>query len=643
MILDALPSVGHFYMVLFLCGHVGVKLMALKLERFFLIIEFLFFLSVSVSFCLVYICFFDAPMSVFLPHVLAIFSCWLFLFGIRVANWRFGWFLGRSVQRLIGGALFVLPMVFLVFWYCAALFGLASWGRVITWPLVKTYFFQFEHFVAVLGASVSVAVVMGLIFVLGLILLVLKSYRIDGARMGADFFSKPAVFMVFFMTLALGVAQFLAFPINAEKNPRELFSASFFSAQASGIQSHVVSVSPLVTQAEDLARNTYRASPVLQRRNVILIVGDALRSAHMSVYGYSRRTTPFLKKSAGEFRAHVFPKVRSVCAESFCGLLGLATSRYLHQIPDRPLSLYEVLRKNNYNVSLVLSGDHTTFYGLKNAYGEVDSYFDGTHQQSRYINDDELLVDYVRSLPVYDGLQPRLFQFHLMSTHGIGLRHSENLKFLPMANYYGWSAGRILKAPSKRAVSEAINYYDNGVLQFDRIVESLLGQLSAKGYLENAVIVITGDHGEMLGEKGFFGHQYHTDEEVLDIPLIVLRRGYMGQSFADWPLVSQVDVAPTILRELNIEPPEVWRGVALQGAAVSRDVYFQQAPSAGLYSVPLRRPIVKYSSDFSTGDESVDILEEGEMSGSSGEYAPFLEEWRRNVKETAVLGRDAIK
>src|SRR5690606_24393120 len=141
-----------------------------------------------------------------------------------------------------------------------------------------------------------------------------------------------------------------------------------------------------------------------------------------------------------------------------------------------------------------------------------------------------------------------------MSTHGLGKRGAGCSPYQPVSNYYSWPGGSPNRPPSEEAARHAVNYYDNGVTCWDGVVSELLDTLEIKGYLHDALVVITGDHGEMLGENGLFSHQYGLDEGVLDIPLILIRYGYEGGEFPFHPLVGQVDIAPTIARELGVPP-----------------------------------------------------------------------------------------
>jgi arylsulfatase A-like enzyme len=50
----------------------------------------------------------------------------------------------------------------------------------------------------------------------------------------------------------------------------------------------------------------------------------------------------------------------------------------------------------------------------------------------------------------------------------------------------------------------------------------LFSELDAKGMLENTLVVVTADHGELIGERGEFGHGQSLHHEVVNVPLLVV-------------------------------------------------------------------------------------------------------------------------
>jgi len=297
------------------------------------------------------------------------------------------------------------------------------------------------------------------------------------------------------------------------------------------------------------------------------------------VYGYARPTTPYLSRLVREGTAVRMQRAVSVCSQSSCGLLGIASGRYVHQFPDVPLTLAEALRMNGYKAHLVLGGDHTNFYGLRKTYGDVDTYFDAS-MGTGYINDDAQVLAALLGLQT-TAKTGNFIQLHLMSAHLLGRREAPD-RFGPAQGYHRALGG---VPPSREDFAKYINFYDAGVAQADDVVRRALDILRQKGLLDDALVVVTADHGEFLGEHGLFGHAKDVRAEVLDVPLILMRFGHAAPLRMDeGRLASQVDIAPTVLAQLGLPVPAPWTGVPLQSAdpRAEREVFFQQGAEFGL-------------------------------------------------------------
>ncbi len=90
----------------------------------------------------------------------------------------------------------------------------------------------------------------------------------------------------------------------------------------------------------------------------------------------------------------------------------------------------------------------------------------------------------------------------------------------------------------------------------------LVSALERHGSGRNAVALLTSDHGESMGEGGYwFLHGHATTPDVAHVPLI-LRAPGIAPGRRPEP-VSHVDVMPTLLELAGLEPPPGLRGVAL--------------------------------------------------------------------------------
>lgn len=113
-----------------------------------------------------------------------------------------------------------------------------------------------------------------------------------------------------------------------------------------------------------------------------------------------------------------------------------------------------------------------------------------------------------------------------------------------------------------------MRYYAN-VTWIDDMMGRALEALRKKGILDNAIIIYTSDHGEMLGEHYYRFNKYNLYDPSVRVPLIVsgtaLPKTFPRNTIDDRP-AENVDILPTLLDFTNI-PPEV----ALPGKSLLKE------------------------------------------------------------------------
>ena len=108
--------------------------------------------------------------------------------------------------------------------------------------------------------------------------------------------------------------------------------------------------------------------------------------------------------------------------------------------------------------------------------------------------------------------------------------------------------------------------------QADGIIRDVFAALRAKQYLDDAIVVVTGDHGEGLASgtgrtAGILCRRGHPHPDA------VLR--HAGALYPDLTFAAQVDIAPTILDRLGLPIPESWEGQSLLAPSPKRFTYHQ--------------------------------------------------------------------
>jgi hypothetical protein len=553
---------------------------------------------------------------------------------------------GRAGEALAAATLLALVWSY----YALVLVGLDAWRRVATTELLDIYVRQLDQVMEVLGLRPAWLMAAGISawFALAIILyacstrfdwiaLIVRSGTARQRRLAYPLAGAVWLWAAFHAVgheaMARGEPWSITL-IDRDGNYSRWHAATpDFSRRHARIdlRSHSLGEDPRWDGRERAAREAYRPAPAARRSNVVLLIGDALRADHMSLFGYGRDTTPGLKRMAARLHARL-ARARAACSESSCGLLSLVSGRYVHEFVTAPVTLHEVLERHGYRISLILGGDHTNFFGLRRLYGRVDDYVDGT-ELGGYVNDDLSVLARVEAMPAWDG-QPRLLQIHLMSTHCLGRRAAEHVVFRPVENYCASFTGRPRDAGHLEA---AVNHYDNGVRQFDAIVERLLAALERKGYLGDALVMVTGDHGEYLGEHGRLMHARGVHEAVLGIPLAMFAFGQAPRESFARPIASHADMAPTLLSALGMPIPATWTGVPMQRVAGARLAYFQQGREFGIVDEQAQDGPWKYWRDARSGDEQVHHL--GRDAGERNNIVRTVAEERLRAWRRATDGQ----
>lgn len=320
-----------------------------------------------------------------------------------------------------------------------------------------------------------------------------------------------------------------------------------------------VTKSPLGPQPRELAtiaRPDYRIAPTPGRkpRLLVLITIDALRADAVELAPGQPSRTPFLQSLAAGGALHDYGPAIAVCSTSYCGITGvLSSSDWATLQKGPPLTIADVLAANGYTNHYLLSGPHLRVLNLAALYGpHVTTMLDDSSADSSGLIDDREQVRRLRNLKLADPAQSFVF-IHLMSAHAAGLRFDRDPAPSSLLT-------RLFSAPG--ITGPYSDYYDRGVRQADLMVRQLFAILQARGLLHDALVVITADHGERL--TGEVGHGGGVDLNTALIPLLVYDPRGGAWPAAGRGMLSQTDVAPTLLAAAGIAKPVQWQGRPLQ-------------------------------------------------------------------------------
>jgi arylsulfatase A-like enzyme/Tfp pilus assembly protein PilF len=303
-------------------------------------------------------------------------------------------------------------------------------------------------------------------------------------------------------------------------------------------------------------------------RNVILISIDTCRADYLSCYGYPRKTTPNIDAIADA--ATLFENVISpvpLTLPAHCSMM-TGTIPPHHGVHDnfnywlhgRNVTLAEVLKENGFATAAFVSA-----FILDSQYAidqGFDTYYDNFDPQPSRLEANERRADRTTRLAL-DWLN----------------NHSRE-KFFLFVHYY--DPHTEYEPPEPFASKFSDNLYAGEIAYTDHYIGRVIEKLKSLGIFDSSLVIITSDHGEMLGEHGEDDHGYFIYQSALKVPLIFKLPGQrIPQRVKE--AVGLVDIAPTVCSLLGIAPPGPLHGrdlsVYLRGDTISPPKRFIYAES----------------------------------------------------------------
>jgi arylsulfatase A-like enzyme len=317
---------------------------------------------------------------------------------------------------------------------------------------------------------------------------------------------------------------------------------------------------------------------------LIWIVLDTVRADRMSLYGYGRPTTPELERWAA--RGIVFDQARSAAPWTLPShvtmLTGLWPFEHGARI-DRPYRgrsplVAEVMRERGYATAAVVANFECVngCFGFRRGF---DRYVDD--EVNAEVSPRTILAScalgrcvlpalrklggawrwppraHVKRAPEVFGLarewlaeraehgpkRPYFLFLNLMDAHG-PYRPPEDwtrrfwtaeiparvVETTPELGFRALRAVRTASAeerPARLAEMESAgrqlgDLYDECLAALDARLGAFLGELEARGELDQTWVVITSDHGEHFGEHGHFGHGSSLYDALVRVPLVIV-------------------------------------------------------------------------------------------------------------------------
>ncbi len=353
--------------------------------------------------------------------------------------------------------------------------------------------------------------------------------------------------------------------------------------------------------------------------DLIVITLDTTRANHLGAYGYARAISPSLDAFARDtvvFRAAwstsswTLPAHASIFTgkhptshgahhdadagdATLADALGGAWFRELrvNRLPDQEVTIAELLRERGYATAAIVGGPWLAApFGLLQGYELQDAQVNSIVGRSAQELTDRA-ISWLQGVPRAQPLHlfVNYFDPHEPYTPPTGFDDLPLARTPLPVRQMDINKGRSLK-PGERDVF--VDRYDGEIRFTDHHFGRLMKALSELGRYEDALIVVVGDHGELLGEHGFIGHGRWLYEELLRVPLFVrFPRGRGAGTTTNDP-ISVIDLLPLIAKELNLPLPPGVEGVLVGDRRVVLAEIFRNGHSLKHYGPRFDRDLV---------------------------------------------------
>ncbi|MHC4531045.1 MAG: sulfatase [Planctomycetota bacterium] len=277
--------------------------------------------------------------------------------------------------------------------------------------------------------------------------------------------------------------------------------------------------------------------------NVVLISVDTCRADYLGCYGQTRRTTPNIDQIAGQ--GVIFKNVVTavpMTLPAHCSMLTGTIPPYHgvhdnldYRLAESEVTLAEILKEHGFVTGGIISASV-----LSSQFG-IGQGFDSFNDRFEKAGMADLMVE-------RKGGQTTRFALDWLGRH-------KDERFFLFLHYFDPHFD--YEPPEPFASKFADNPYAGEIAYTDYCIAPVIEKLKELGLFDSSLVIITGDHGEMLGEHGELTHGYFIYESAIKVPLIFKLPGQNEAKEVE-ELAGLIDIVPTVCGLLDIAvPPQV--------------------------------------------------------------------------------------
>ena len=382
------------------------------------------------------------------------------------------------------------------------------------------------------------------------------------------------------------------------------------------------------------------------RLNVLLITIDTLRPDRLSCYSSPYLKTPNIDSLAdkGILFSRAFAHTPTTLASHTNMLLGVtplyhgvrANANFI--VPKEFLTLAGHLKSYGYSTGAIVGGyPLDSKFGLTQGFDIYDDDFAGPGQKESPLLERKAEVVVSKALSWLETKpSPWFLWIHCYDPHDP------------------------YEPPAPFSVQYKKQPYDGEVAYVDFALAKLLSYLKETKLFGKTLIILTGDHGESLGQHGELTHGYLAYNTTLWIPLIIVSPG-LGPGKVDQQ-VGHIDIFPTVCDVLQVAKPSFLQGVsllpAMEGKSLPRrpiyfesmDPYFRMdcAPLEGFIEGPEKftdSPLPELYSLEADFDELKNLAGQKELSGYRQKLGQIVKSLSnpKGLQSEGRIDRDALE
>jgi arylsulfatase A-like enzyme len=377
--------------------------------------------------------------------------------------------------------------------------------------------------------------------------------------------------------------------------------------------------------------NQYRqlnalAEPPANAPNVLLIVLDTVRAASLSLYGYSRPTTPNLERIAK--KGVVFENAFASDSWTLPSHSSMFTARYPHKLSSDwqfPLdgthpTLAEAFTNNGYLTSGFAANTYYCSYenGLSRGFQHYEDYrvtlgqaIRNSPSSFRLLKDsdlrkllsnnhnfgrksaEQLVNDFLGWLEQAGTSRPFFSFMNFFDAHDPYLPPREYAMHYSRKRLDGFLTQEDARELKPERLVEMNDAYDAAITYLDDQLGRLFIELEKRGKLKDTLVIVTADHGEQFGEHELVGHGNSLYTQLTKIPLMMIHPGLIPENLRIQSPVSFIDIPVTLQKICNLDNSISFHGSSLKRAwetqRIDNKVYSEVLLSWDVNSVPTER------------------------------------------------------